>query len=170
MINSRNALFENLNHLIVRDFWMVKIWPYFHKSIWITIFVCFQFFCPKSYAFENFTWVIIHLDFMSFLFRTSKFKNDISYKKNKFSHRFGKVCRWLNMYYSKIRIITFFEVTTMSIWIILKNLVWTYMECNFCWYWDIQSCIHPMLLLFPMILLFIFNPILIDFFHPILFH
>jgi len=31
----------------------------------------------------------------------------------------------------------------MSIWIILKNLVLTYRECNFCQYWDIQLCIHP---------------------------
>jgi len=70
-------------------------------------------------------------------------KNDINYIKYKFSRRFGKVCRWLNMYYSKIKIITCFRVTTMSIWIILKNLVWTYKECNFCQYWAIVPCIHP---------------------------
>jgi hypothetical protein len=37
-----NILFEKLNCLIVKDFWMVKIWLYFHKSIWIAIFICFK--------------------------------------------------------------------------------------------------------------------------------
>jgi hypothetical protein len=30
----KNIFFENPNRLIVRDLWMVKIWTYFHKSIW----------------------------------------------------------------------------------------------------------------------------------------
>jgi hypothetical protein len=60
-------------------------------------------------------WGIIPLDFVDFLCRTSKFLNDINYIKYKFSHRFGKVCRWLNMYYSNIRIIIIFKVTTVSI-------------------------------------------------------
>jgi hypothetical protein len=115
----KNLFFENLDCLIVRDFWMVKVWPYF------------QFFCPKSISFENFRWGIISLDVVSFPFRTSKLKINISYIKYKFSHRFGKVCKWLNMYYSKIRIILFFIVITMSIWIILKNLVWIYRELLF---------------------------------------
>jgi hypothetical protein len=55
------------------------------------------------------------MDFVSFPFRTFKFKNDISYVKYKFSHRFGKVCRLLNMCYSKIKIMTFKKTTTMSI-------------------------------------------------------
>jgi hypothetical protein len=38
------------------------------------------------------------------------------------------------MYYSNIRIIIIFKVTTMSSGIILKNLVWTYRECNLCYY------------------------------------
>jgi hypothetical protein len=83
------------------------------------------------------------LDFVGFPFRNSKLKNDISYIKYKFSHRSGKVCRWLNMYYSNIRIIIFKKLTTMSIWIILKNLVWTYKECTFCHYWATILCIHP---------------------------
>jgi hypothetical protein len=33
----------------------------------------FQFFCSKNIFFENFTWVIIHQDFMGFLFKTFKF-------------------------------------------------------------------------------------------------
>ncbi len=65
-----------------------------------------HFFVPKTYiVFKNFRWAIIHMDFVDFPFRISKFKNDINYIKYKFSHRFGKVFRWLNMHYSKIRII-----------------------------------------------------------------
>jgi hypothetical protein len=40
-IRLKNLLFENFNCLIVRDFWMVKIWPYFHKFMWVGIFVFF---------------------------------------------------------------------------------------------------------------------------------
>jgi len=105
---------------------------------------CFFFhFSIKSIFFESFTWGIIHMDFVGFPFKTSKFKNDNSYIKYKVSHRFGKVCRWLNMYYLNIKIIIFLKVTTMSIWIILKNLVWTYKECIFCQYWTTIPCIDP---------------------------
>jgi hypothetical protein len=45
---------------------------------------------------------------VGFPFRTFKLKNGINYIKYKFPHRFGKVYRWLNMYYSNIRIIIFF--------------------------------------------------------------
>jgi hypothetical protein len=59
------------------------------------------------------------MDFVSFPFKTSKFfKKNITYIKYNFSNRFGKVCRWLNMYYSKIKIVTFFKVTIVYIWII----------------------------------------------------
>jgi hypothetical protein len=139
----KNIFFENLNRLIIKDFWMVKIWPYFLSSCELEFLFVFQFFCSKNIFFESFTWVIIHLHFVGFPFKTSKLKNDINYIKYKFSHKFDKVCRWLNMYYSNIRIITFFNVTTMSIWIILKNLVWTCKVCNFCRYWNIYSCIYP---------------------------
>jgi hypothetical protein len=139
----RNRLFENLNRLIISNFWMDKIWPYSHKSIWVAIWFVFQKICSKIIFFESFRWVIILKNFVSFFFRTFKFKNDISYIKYKFSRRFWKVWRWLNMYYSNIRIIIFLKVKTMSIWIILKNLVWTYKECKFCQYWNTQSCIHP---------------------------
>ncbi len=40
----KDFFFENINCLIVKDFWMVKLWPYFHKSIWVAIFVCFSNF------------------------------------------------------------------------------------------------------------------------------
>jgi hypothetical protein len=78
------------------------------------------------------------LDFMNLPFSTSKFKNDISY-----INKFGMVCRWLNMYYSKIKIIIFFKVITISIWIILNNLIWICKECNVCHYWATIVCIHP---------------------------
>jgi len=102
----------------------------------------FNFFVPKAFFWKLYTGHY-SLNFVGFPFRTSKLKNDINYIKYKFLHRFGKVCRWLNMYYSKIRIITFLKITTMSIWIILKNLIWTYRGCNFCQYWAIAPCIHP---------------------------
>ncbi len=86
---------------------MVKIWPYFHKSIWVAIFIYFSIFLSQNIFFENFKWGIIPMDFVGFFFRTSKFKNDINYIEYKFLHRFQKVCKWLNMYNSKIRIMTF---------------------------------------------------------------
>jgi hypothetical protein len=55
------------------------------------------------------------MDFVGFPLRIFKFKNEINYIKYKFSHRFGKVYRGLNMYYSNIRIIIFFKITNMSI-------------------------------------------------------
>ncbi len=39
----------------------------------------FNFFVPKTYVFESFTWGIIHMDFVGFPFRTSKLKNEINY-------------------------------------------------------------------------------------------
>jgi hypothetical protein len=104
----------------------------------------FQIFYPKSIFFECFTWVIIHMDFVGFPFRTSKLKNNISYIKYKISHRFGKVCRWLNMYYSKIRIIIFLKITIVFFWIIKKNLVWIHTNYNFFFFWSVRLCIHPL--------------------------
>ncbi len=139
----KNLFFENFHFLIGRGFWMVKIWPYFYKSIWVAIFICFfKKNVSKAYGFENFRWGITFMDFVGFLFRTCKFKNNINYIKYTFSHRFGKVCRGLNIYYSNIRIIIFFKVTTMSIWIISKNLVWI-CECKNYWKWVIWLCIYP---------------------------
>jgi hypothetical protein len=111
----------------------------------LQFFLFFNFFVRKAYAFESFKWGNILKNFVSFSFRTSKFKNDISYIKYKFSHIFGKVCKWLNIYCSNIKIITFKKIKTMFIWIILNNLKWTYRECNFWQYWHIQLCIHPII-------------------------
>jgi len=138
----RNLFFENLNYLIVRIFLMVKIWPYFHKFIWVTIFVCFSISLSQKHIFWKLYMGHYSYGLCGFLFKIAKLKNDINYIKYKFSHRFGKVCGWLNMYYSKIKILTFKKVTTMFIWIILKNLIWAYRECNFCRYWVTIPCIH----------------------------
>jgi hypothetical protein len=102
----------------------------------------FQKICPKSIFFESFKWAIIHMDFVAFPFRTSKLKNNISYSKYKLSHRFGKVYRWLSTYYWKVVIITFFQTTTMSIWIIFKNLVLTHRDYKFYHFWGTRLCIH----------------------------
>jgi len=126
--------FENLNRLIIKNFWMVQIWPHFHKSIWVTIFFCFSIYLFQKHIFWKVYMGHYSYELYGFSFRTSKFKDDINYIKYKFSHRFGKVCKWLNMYYSKIRIITFLKITTMCIWIMLKNFVLTYKECNLCRY------------------------------------
>jgi hypothetical protein len=86
---------------------------------------------------------IIFKNFVGFLFKTSKLKIDINYIKYKFSHIFEKVCRWLNMYYSNIKIIKLKKLKTMSIWLIFKKFVWIYKKCNFYRYWNTQSCIKP---------------------------
>jgi len=53
-------------------------------------FLFFNLFVPKVYAFESFTWGIIHMNFVGFPFKTFKLKNDINYIKYKFSHRLGR--------------------------------------------------------------------------------
>jgi hypothetical protein len=70
----KNLFLENLNYLIIRDFWMLKIWPYFLNPDELQFLFVFQFLCPKKYVFESFTWVIIHVDFVAFLFRIFKLK------------------------------------------------------------------------------------------------
>jgi len=65
----KNLFFKNLDRLIIKDFWKVKIWPYFHKSIWIEIFVYFSTFLSQKHFFESFTWVIIHMDLVGFFLR-----------------------------------------------------------------------------------------------------
>jgi len=108
MINSyEEFVFENLNHLIVKDFWMVKIDHIFISPYELQFLFVFQFLCPKSIFFESFKLGIIPLDFLGFPFRIFNFKNDINYIKYKSSHKFGKVCIWLNVYYSNIRMLTF---------------------------------------------------------------
>ncbi len=47
----KNIFFENLNCLIIKDFWMVKIWPYFLKSIWIAIYLFFSISLSQKHIF-----------------------------------------------------------------------------------------------------------------------
>jgi hypothetical protein len=44
-------------------------------------FVCFSNVLSQAYVLKNFTWIIIHMDFVGFPFKTTKFKNDINYIK-----------------------------------------------------------------------------------------
>jgi hypothetical protein len=50
----KNLFFENLNHLIVTDFWMVKIWPYFIDLYELQFLFVFQNIYPKKYVFWKF--------------------------------------------------------------------------------------------------------------------
>jgi hypothetical protein len=111
----KHLLFRNLNRLIIKTFEWLKFDHIFISPYELQFLFVFNFFVSKAYVFENFTWAIIHMDYVGFPFGTFKLKNDIRYIKYKFSHRFEKVCQSLNMYYSKIRIIIFFKTTTMSI-------------------------------------------------------
>jgi len=45
------------------------------------LFFIFQFLCSKNIFFKNFAWAIIHMHFVGFPFKTSKFKNDLNYIK-----------------------------------------------------------------------------------------
>jgi hypothetical protein len=69
----KNIFIEKFNRLIVRDFLMVKIWPYFHKSIWVAIFVYFSKKLSQKHIFECFRDDIIFMDFVGFPFRNPKF-------------------------------------------------------------------------------------------------
>jgi len=88
---------------------MVKFDHIFISPYELHFYFYFHFFGPKNIFFESFTWVIIHMVFVGFPFKASKLKNDVRYIKYKVSHGFGKVCMWLNMYYSKIIIVTFLK-------------------------------------------------------------
>jgi hypothetical protein len=87
----RILFFDNLNCLIIKDFWMLKIDHIFISPYELQFLFAFQFFYFKSIFFWNF--YMGHMDFVGFPFRPSKLKNNINYNKYKFSHRFGKVCQ-----------------------------------------------------------------------------
>jgi hypothetical protein len=42
-----NIFFEIFNHLVIKDFWIVKIWPYF--QIRCNLFIFFNFFISKYF-------------------------------------------------------------------------------------------------------------------------
>jgi hypothetical protein len=143
-IHMMNLFFENFNHLIVSDFEWFKFDHIFISPYELQFFFVFFFFGPKNICFGTFKISHYSYGFCEFSFQDFQvLKNNISYIKYKFSHRFGKICRWLSMYYSKIRIMTFFKATNVSIWIILKNLVWIRKDYDFYHFWAIPLCIHP---------------------------
>jgi len=57
----KNILKKNLNRLVARDFWKVKIWPYFHNPYELQFLFVFQIFCPKSFFLIKIRWSIILL-------------------------------------------------------------------------------------------------------------
>ncbi len=71
----------------------IKYFKYIPKIFEKTVIKILTKGAPMAPYFVNIPWGITFMDFVGFPFRTSKFKNDISYIKYKFSHRFGKVCR-----------------------------------------------------------------------------
>jgi hypothetical protein len=37
--------------MIIKDFWIIKIWSYFHKSIWVAIIVYFSISLSQKHMF-----------------------------------------------------------------------------------------------------------------------
>ncbi len=103
----------------------------------------FKFFVPKAYFLKVLDGTVFLWILWVFLLRLPNLKNDISYIKYTFSHRFVKVCKGLNIYYSNFRIIIKKKVISMSIWIIFNNLVWTCKKCKNYRKWAIWLCIYP---------------------------
>ncbi len=67
----------------------------------------FKKIVPKSFFKKALYGLLFIWTLWVFFLGLPNLKNDINYIKYKFSHRFGKVCQSLNMYYSKIKIIIF---------------------------------------------------------------
>jgi hypothetical protein len=54
MVNSyEKCFFENVIRLIIRDFWMVKFWSYFHKSTWVAISIFFPISLSQKHMFSK---------------------------------------------------------------------------------------------------------------------
>jgi len=71
----------------------IKYFKYIPKIFEKTVTKILTKGAPMTPYFVNIPWGITFMDFVGFLFRTSKLKNDTSYIKYKYSHRFAKVCR-----------------------------------------------------------------------------
>jgi hypothetical protein len=115
---------------------MVKIWLYFHKSIWVAIFVYFSIPLSQKHMFLKalhgslFIWTLwIFFSGFPNLKMTSATLN------TSFHIDLGRFVGDWQCIIQKIKIIFFSKVKTMSNWIIKKNLLWTYKECNCCRYW-----------------------------------
>ncbi len=103
----------------------------------------FNCFVPKAYILEVLDGALFFWTLWVFLLRLPNQEMTSTTFNTRFHIDLGWVCKWLNMYYSKIRIIIFLKIITISIWIILNNLAQTCRECNLCCYWTIILCIHP---------------------------
>jgi hypothetical protein len=100
----RNLFFENFNRLIIKDFWMVKIWQHFHKSIWVAILFCFSIsFSQKHMFLKALHGALFILTLWGFVLGLQNFKMT-SVTLNTSFH----IDLELSMCYSKIRTITFF--------------------------------------------------------------
>jgi hypothetical protein len=105
-------------------------------------FCLFQFLYPKGTCFWKLYIGHYHMDIVGFIFRTSKLKMTSNTLNTSFHIGLGRFANDWTCIIQRFKI-TFKKVTTKSIWIIWKNCVWTYKECNFYQYWNTQSCIHP---------------------------
>ncbi len=138
----KDLFFENLNILIVRDFWIVEIGPYFHKSIWVVIFVFlfFNFFVPKELFLKFLDGAISLWNLWVFLLGLPNQKMTLATQNTNFHIDLG---RFVGDWTCIIQILQYsYILTTMSIWITLNNLVWTYKNCIFCHFWTIVLCTH----------------------------
>jgi hypothetical protein len=57
---------ENFNHFIVLDFYVIRIGPYFHKSLIVIDFFLFEFIFTKAKVSEVSKWAFINMDFIVF--------------------------------------------------------------------------------------------------------
>jgi hypothetical protein len=106
---------------------------------------CFfkKILCPKSIFLEVLNGALFLWTLWIFLLGLPNLKNKSVTLNTSFHIDLGWFVGDLNMYYSKIKIIIFLKIITMSIWIILNNFIWTCKECNVCHYWAIIRWIHP---------------------------
>jgi hypothetical protein len=58
----------NCYHMVLMNFWRIKIGPCFQKSFWILFFSFIKFFVPNRYIIEIFKWFFILMEFIGFLF------------------------------------------------------------------------------------------------------
>jgi hypothetical protein len=83
--------------------------------------------------------VFIPMNFMGIPFKISKWQSTMIGDINDFLYRlwprlwprFKRFHKWVNIWYWKITILKFYKLTTMSIWSLIKNLLWTYMDSLF---------------------------------------
>jgi hypothetical protein len=108
----------------------------------------FNFFCPKNVFLKFLNGALFLWTLWVFLLGFPNFKMILVTLNTSFHIDFDRFVGDWTCIIQKINIITFFKVTTMSIWIILKNLIWTCRECKFYRYWAIIVCIYLLFVFF----------------------